>query len=66
MSYERVFDRIIFECDGCADTLDTEERQWEYAKKLFDDEYWYATHDGATWRHFCNACWQKRRAGDVA
>lgn len=47
---------IVFECDSCADTLDTGTGNFEAAKNLLDREGWRARKDNGDWEHFCSKC----------
>jgi Fe2+ or Zn2+ uptake regulation protein len=60
MTIHRERHGILFECDGCSNTLDTETKEWERAKQLLDTEKWKAEKVGTDWLHLCPSC-QKRK-----
>lgn len=47
---------IVFECDTCDATLETNEREWVDAKAVFDHEGWQAKNIAGDWSHFCPNC----------
>jgi hypothetical protein len=47
---------IVFECDGCSDTLETGEREFSEAKHALDAEGWRARKLGSDWMHYCPGC----------
>ncbi len=47
---------IVFECDGCGDTLETGEREWNDAMSEFRSESWRAFKDDDGWNHYCPSC----------
>lgn len=47
---------IIFECEGCSDTLETGERDFSEAKAVLDTEGWRARKLGSDWLHYCPGC----------
>lgn len=47
---------IIFECDNCADTLETGEREFPDAMAVFRREGWKAQRSGSAYVHACRAC----------
>jgi len=47
---------IIFECDGCADVLETETGDFDSAMNLFRREGWKARKIGEDWMHLCRKC----------
>lgn len=48
--------KIVFECDVCGETLETDEREFAEAKAVLDDEGWRARKLGADWMHYCPEC----------
>jgi hypothetical protein len=48
--------KIIFECDVCGETFDTDERDFVEAKGKFDEEGWRARKIGSDWVHNCPDC----------
>ena len=53
---DRQHGNICFECDVCGDTLETEERDFTDAKRIFDRADWHARKIGADWIHTCPDC----------
>jgi hypothetical protein len=47
---------IIFECDGCADVLDPETRDFDAAIAHLRGENWRAVKVGDVWNHYCSGC----------
>jgi hypothetical protein len=52
----RIGGKIVFECDQCADTLDTEESDFGDALGVMRDSGWKAVKIGQDWSHRCDAC----------
>ncbi|MGA7072111.1 hypothetical protein [Bradyrhizobium sp.] len=48
--------KIIFECDVCGDTLDTETGDFNEARALLEREEWKARKMGSDWLHSCSKC----------
>lgn len=46
--------QIVFECDACGDTLDTDTREFDEANALRREEGWLAEKVGRDWVHFCS------------
>lgn len=53
---DRQHGQIVFECEGCSETLETGEREFAEAKGVLDDEGWKARKVGADWCHYCPEC----------
>ncbi len=54
MSLHRDHGEIVFECDGCGETLETLTTDfWAAAAKL-KDEGWRTRKRGQEWEHFCS------------
>lgn len=47
---------IVFECDGCDDTIVSLEPEWGPAKRQFDELGWKAEKVGGEWTHLCPVC----------
>lgn len=52
----RIAGNIVFECDRCADILDTEEKDFGDALGVMRDSGWKAEKIGQDWSHSCDAC----------
>ena len=52
---------IIFECDVCGDTLETDMRDFTEARTAFNNEGWRSRKLGADWIHYCAECGVKER-----
>jgi hypothetical protein len=49
--------KIIFECDGCLETLETDTGYFEEALTILRREGWWATPvEGGDWEHKCPEC----------
>lgn len=47
--------KIIFECDACGDTLETDESDFADANRARRDAGWAAVHvKGDEWAHYCS------------
>lgn len=53
---DRQHGEIVYECDGCPETLETGESEWADAKALFDRRGWRAEKVGSEWTHLCPRC----------
>ena len=53
---DRQHGNIVFECDGCGDTLETGTRNFDEAKAQLDSEGWKVRKIGADWIHGCPSC----------
>lgn len=58
---DRQHGEIVFECDGCPETIETGESEWNDAMALFRRERWRAEKVGEEWTHLCPDC-QRRAA----
>lgn len=52
----REYGKIVFECDRCGGTLDTNTAEWSEALHEFTLDGWRATKYGKDWTHLCDAC----------
>ncbi len=51
---------IIYECDGCDETIETGERDWPDAMACFRREGWRAEKVGEDWTHLCPRCQNRK------
>lgn len=58
---DRQHGQIVFECDGCDETIETGEDEWNEAMAQFRSERWRAEKVGDEWTHLCPRC-QRRAA----
>lgn len=61
MTVHQEADEIIFECDGCADTLETDTSNWDDALEVLRKDKWKAERKSSGWNHYCLRCADKRR-----
>lgn len=52
----RIHGKISFECDGCADVLDTDTRDFDEAMGALRAEEWRSQKHGQDWSHYCPMC----------
>lgn len=52
-------EEIVFECDGCDETVVTRTSNWPDAQWAFNAEGWKAEKIGDEWTHLCRACRRK-------
>jgi hypothetical protein len=52
----RIHGKINFECDGCAEVLDTETKDFDEAMRVLRGEMWDSQKIGADWAHYCSRC----------
>lgn len=52
----RIYGKIVFECDSCGDTLETETKEFDEALAQLRRENWKAAKFGDVWQHLCNEC----------
>lgn len=52
----RIHGKIVFECEGCSETLETDERDFSEAKDILDNSGWKARLTGRDWSHYCPLC----------
>lgn len=57
---DRQYGKITFECDGCDDTIATEESEWDAAQAEFRSSGWRAEKVGTDWTHLCPICQEDR------
>lgn len=51
--------RIVFECDGCDNTLETDETDFDAARVKFQEAGWRSARGqgrNAQWEHYCPTC----------
>jgi hypothetical protein len=55
----RIKGKVVFECDHCAETLDTDESDFGDALAVLRDSGWKAVKEGDEWSHRCDDCDKK-------
>lgn len=53
---DRYDNNIIFECDRCHETLETQRQDFFEALDVLKSEGWEARNIGGVWRHYCTGC----------
>lgn len=53
---DRQHGEIVFECDGCDETIETGESEWADARAEFRRNDWRAEKVGNDWTHLCPDC----------
>lgn len=53
---DRQHNAIVFECDGCPETLETDESEFSDAMAQLRREGWKAEKVGDEWVHLCVTC----------
>lgn len=48
--------KIIFECDSCDETLETETKDFDDARLMLESEGWKARNIADVWLHGCPKC----------
>lgn len=56
MTIDRQHGDIVFECDGCGETLETAQADFGAAFNFVKREGWRAKKIGNVWSHYCDAC----------
>lgn len=56
MSQDKIKGDIVFICDDCDDTLETETSDFEEANDIRIDSGWRAFRDHSNWMHVCPDC----------
>ena len=56
---DRQHGKIIFECDTCADTLDTGTTDFNEARETMRQDGWHARKFGEDWIHACPDCGER-------
>lgn len=56
----RIHGIVQFECDGCADVLDSETKDFGEATLQLRAEGWVARLVGRDWHHYCGGCKQRQ------
>ncbi|HWS65679.1 MAG TPA: hypothetical protein VN325_23205 [Steroidobacteraceae bacterium] len=56
----RVHGDIQFECDECAEVLDTRTSEFSEALTELKVEGWRSRKLGNDWSHYCEKCWVKQ------
>ncbi len=52
----RIHGKISFECDGCAEVLDTDTKDFDDAMGQLRGEMWVSRKKGNDWSHYCSNC----------
>lgn len=52
----RIHGKISFECDGCADVLDADTKDFDEAMSMLRSEEWQSQKRGQDWSHYCPMC----------
>ena len=53
---DRQHGNIVFECDVCGETLDSDTRDFNEALRILKNESWSARKIGVDWCHSCSDC----------
>lgn len=60
MAKHNIKGKIVFECDGCQEVLDTEAASWDEANEKRKEEGWrveqVVTDHKTEWLHWCKDC----------
>lgn len=48
--------KILFECDGCGEVLETKRSDIDAANQVRKDQGWVARPEGSEWKHYCPGC----------
>lgn len=56
MAVDRRYSTVIFICDECLDELDTDEKDFQLALRVLDNEGWTAVREDGEWKHVCDTC----------
>jgi hypothetical protein len=57
----RIHGKIVFECDSCAESLDTQEGQFAEARNALREAEWKSHQRGGIWFHYCDECEPNQR-----
>lgn len=52
----RIHGDIHFECDGCGDNIDTEEKDFSDALRQAKSHGWKPRQVNGVWLHYCGGC----------
>lgn len=57
MSVTREYGKVILICDGCADSLETQTRDFHEAMGVVRQEGWtMRSNKGGVYKHYCSTC----------
>ena len=57
MAIDRRYGGVIFICDECLNELDTDEKDFQIALSVFENEGWLSVREeGGDWKHICDTC----------
>lgn len=57
MANHRIYKNVVFECDECEDTFDTDTDNFEEAVKAVKDKGWRMfKNKNGDWEHYCSEC----------
>lgn len=56
---DRQYGKIIWICDGCADELETDTRDFDEARTALREERWVARQEDGVWVHHCRNCQER-------
>lgn len=59
---ERIAGDIVFECDSCPESLETETDDFQEAKAELQRAGWKTYNQGGEWCHSCPACLEDFKA----
>ena len=59
---DRQHGKMVVECDGCGEVLETGTAYWNEANATIHAEGWRAEKVGGDWCNYCAACWPNRGA----
>lgn len=60
MSTTRFYGKVAFECDGCGDSIETTDADFQAAVDHIKSEGWEPRKRGEAWSHFCPDCKDER------
>lgn len=63
MTAHRIHGKVAFSCDGCPESLETENVNFDVALSSLDNAEWTMMQVGRSWQHLCPEC---SRANDRA
>lgn len=52
----RIYGEIVFQCDCCDKTLDTDTKDFDEALSKMRSEEWKCRKSGKDWLHYCPDC----------
>lgn len=56
MSATKIHNKFVFECDDCADSIETDCEIFHEAHAFIKSNGWKTAKHGAHWQHFCPNC----------